>query len=1149
MQVSTTPAPVARAGVTVTYAVTVKNTGGAAVSDLVVTAVAANLHALTCTPTAQGGTLAAGGTTTCRGARTSTQEDLRTHGGAVSATAVGFAPDGRAVRTTANGTLAVATAPPKATDDVVAVPYGRSVVLPASTNDGPAVPGGPAIDPGRTVFKPLYSSTEPDQKTVGSPRGDWYVRADGSALFVPRGDVPRSGTDTVSYRVFDGAGQSSLGHLTVTTRPGPQTVADRVTVTQGRQVEVHPLTNDKPGQQADGTAGSLDQSSIRFPDVQPVGNAVTSSDRTELDIPFVGHLSAVVGEIFFRPEPSFTGPLSVAYSVTDSLGSTASSTVDLTVVPQVPTARSLSLASGYGDDPRATLFPWSSIDSFPDTGVHVGFAGFAGRDGTPLGQFVDTAQGEWFFRSIDDLPEFVGFDAAIGFRGTASIGYTVTDDNGTRASGKLSAVVGPIISTRPDVLVSRHGADATIDPSANDTPTPLEDGEHGSFNPRFAVFATAGQPTGSTVTDQGKTLTVPGRGRLWFSGGRITFRPQAGFVGDAGTVVYQVEDLASPPTRHGPSAVGRVHLVVTGDRPVATDDTAGTAYGLSVTLPGATDDDPGSVPGLTATFPALGQPDGSVVGPGGRSVRVPDEGEWTVLSSGAVTFAPVTGFVGSASPVIYRITRTDGVSDTGALQVTVAPGIRAPALSALRAQGSTLVVDPLVKASPGYGADGSLGGLDLGSVRFPTTGQPLGAIVSADGRSLSFGIDGPSKGFAFTVDISGLVHVSVPSGFRGLTPRVRFTVQGTAGDASGFSQRQEAASSLVLTVTGRDPVAVDDAVTVTAPVVTVITLPAALNDIPASNGLPLDVDDASLPLDQLPALPQGSRIDYIVSFNSAQWTADVPGEGYWQIDPFSGKAYFDPVATFVGTTTPLRYRVQDAAGNSVDGTLTVTVRPAPVLQHATATGATPQGVAVTVDVARGTSGPAGDGAAFGGDQPTGSTVPDGSDYRTLVVPGEGTYTIGYGATKVSFRPVQGFRGTTRPVQVVAGLPQTGLTQTSLTVRVEDVDPAAQDDSATTSRGVPVRVRLLDNDAPGSPTRVLVTSSVRLTAQGLPVGATLSADGQTLSVPGRGVFAAAGDGTVTFYPRAGVVGTVPTVGYVVADVNGTKASAGVTVRVG
>ena len=59
--------------------------------------------------------------------------------------------------------------------------------------------------------------------------------------------------------------------------------------------------------------------------------------------------------------------------------------------------------------------------------------------------------------------------------------------------------------------------------------------------------------------------------------------------------------------------------------------------------------------------------------------------------------------------------------------------------------------------------------------------------------------------------------------------------------------------------------------------------------------------------------------------------------------------------------------------------------------------------------------------------------------------------------------------------------------------------------------------------------------------------TTTADGQIAVLPGRGLYAVAGDGNVTFYPLAGVTGLAFT-SYTVLDANGTKEYAGLSVRV-
>ncbi|HEY0216163.1 MAG TPA: hypothetical protein VGC57_07220, partial [Cellulomonas sp.] len=77
VQVAATPATIARAGQTLTYTVTVKNTGNGALRAMAVSAVAPGLETLTCAPVAQGATLYTATSTTCTASRASTGQDLR----------------------------------------------------------------------------------------------------------------------------------------------------------------------------------------------------------------------------------------------------------------------------------------------------------------------------------------------------------------------------------------------------------------------------------------------------------------------------------------------------------------------------------------------------------------------------------------------------------------------------------------------------------------------------------------------------------------------------------------------------------------------------------------------------------------------------------------------------------------------------------------------------------------------------------------------------------------------------------------------------------------------------------------------------------------------------------------------------------------
>jgi CshA-type fibril repeat protein len=107
---------------------------------------------------------------------------------------------------------------------------------------------------------------------------------------------------------------------------------------------------------------------------------------------------------------------------------------------------------------------------------------------------------------------------------------------------------------------------------------------------------------------------------------------------------------------------------------------------------------------------------------------------------------------------------------------------------------------------------------------------------------------------------------------------------------------------------------------------------------------------------------------------------------------------------------------------------------------------------------------------------------------------------------------------------------------TITVTVVPVRPVTVDDSAETAFGTAVVVDVLGNDQAGDPSAPLVRASVVLRdpADGK--------DKKSVTVPDEGGFVAAADGTITFTPAKGFIGTTRTVAYRVTDKNGTSNSA-------
>lgn len=153
-------------------------------------------------------------------------------------------------------------------------------------------------------------------------------------------------------------------------------------------------------------------------------------------------------------------------------------------------------------------------------------------------------------------------------------------------------------------------------------------------------------------------------------------------------------------------------------------------------------------------------------------------------------------------------------------------------------------------------------------------------------------------------------------------------------------------------------------------------------------------------------------------------TAEVPGEGVWELDLDTKQVTFTATDDFVGTTTPVRLQGEGLfAAQEVEAELEATVSPVVPTARDNEVSTGPQ-QAITVDVLA-------NDTAGSGSQPldTGTVrlrslaatnlqdLDDGVG-RRLVIPEQGTYTVGQ-AGAITFVPAEGFTGTTDPVDYLA----------------------------------------------------------------------------------------------------------------------------------
>ncbi len=1040
-------------------------------------------------------------------------------------------------------TVEVVQVDPIATDDQASTTFQAPVTLLAGTNDTPGVDR--PIDQTLTVFTSPDATN--DGKTLVTDQGTWTVQADGTVLFEPA-DGFSGLTDFVEYQITDSNGQTDTGTLRVNVRPGPVAVADRGTTLQNVDVTISPLDDDTAGQRPDGTAGQLDAASVVFTEAdQPVGAEISADGKT-LTVPGEG-VYTVDGEgvVTFDPEPGFRGEATpITYAVTDQGDNVATATITITVTGIDPVANNDATKT-----PNNTPAEFNVVtndrpgdDSAQLDGSSVVFS----IDGLPEGTTVSgdgkrlTVPGEGEYLVDDE--GLVTFTPEAGFSGrTTSATYTISDDNGTTDSAQLFVVVGVAPLARPDALSTVQNTPITdVDILGNDLagdqgtpctePGVPADCDTGTLDAGSVVFPADGQPDGAVVSADGKTLTVDGEGTYSLdSEGRLTFTPEATFSGSASPVTYTVTDS------YGQVATGTIQVEVSAVTPVATSDSASTAFNTPIVLPGATNDTagdagdgtPAPLVAASTVFPADGQPEGAVVSADGKTLTVDGEGVYVIAANGSVEFTPEGDFVGPTTPVTYQVEDANGTTATAQLAVTVQPGPSATDATDTTLQGQPVSTDVLAGDIAGINPDGSDGTIEPDTLIFPEADQPDGATVTDGGKTLTV----PGEGVYTVVD--GEVLFTPELDFSGPASPITYSVEDNNGNP--------ATATLTIDVTAVTPTADDDDATTAFD--TPVTFSFIDGDEAGDDAVPLVADSATFEA-------AGNDEDgWTVSDDGK--TLTIEGEGAFELND-DGTVTFTPEPGFDGGTSAPTYTVRDANGTTATATIQVTVRPGPQATPNTAT--TPQNVDVTVDVlTNDTPGVQADGepSTFVLDtvrfpaegQPADVVIDNGG--KRLVVPGEGTYTVGTDG-RITFDPEAGFADEASPITYAVD-DELGNTATStLTVTVTPIDPVANADQASTTPGVAVTLPAVLDDVAGADSAPLVPGATVFPSDGQPEGAVVADDGKTLTVDGEGVWTVGDDGSVTFTPDDDFEGEASQVVYQIEDTNGTTATATLDVTV-
>jgi hypothetical protein len=243
----------------------------------------------------------------------------------------------------------------------------------------------------------------------------------------------------------------------------------------------------------------------------------------------------------------------------------------------------------------------------------------------------------------DPTDDTIVYGADVGYIGTDSFTYTITDNAGAQATATVTVTV--VSNNHPPVANADQatgitGTAISVAVLTNDTDT-----DHDAL-----TLASVGVPAhGSAVINRHGTPNDP-------SDDTITYTPTAGYVG-VDSFVYTISDVV------GATATATVSVTVkpTNRAPVAVNDAAAVVAGSSVSVAVLANDT--DLDNDVLTIATVGQPAHGIA-------QIDQHGTPGNPADDTIAYAPSSGYIGTDS-FAYTITDTLGATATATVIITV----------------------------------------------------------------------------------------------------------------------------------------------------------------------------------------------------------------------------------------------------------------------------------------------------------------------------------------------------------------------------------------------------------------------------------------------------------------------------------------------
>lgn len=1047
-------------------------------------------------------TVAGEGTYTVNANGTVTFDPLPTFKGTATPVAYQAADTlGQYVSATITPTVVAPTAP-VATADTESVLRGGTATFTTITGTSGLATGTSLQTSGANatcLYVPSTTTCDSDNVISISGVGVYTLNpATGVVTFVADSNAVAGAQTTVTYRVTDITGQTATSTLTPVVPPAPDADADTSTGNYDTDQTLNILSDDTPGD----ASAPLVPSTVKL---CGSGQTPNNCNVTTLVVANQGTYTVNAdGSVTFDPLSTFTGTATpITYQVADSLGQVASATITVTV--RTPPDAKNDLSSGNYDTNQVINPLTNDVDGSGTINPATVKLCSSGQSAPNCTATTLTVAGEGTY-TVVPVTGVVTFDPLPTFTGTATpITYQVSDSFGQTDSATITPTVGapPLPIAVNDTSTGNWDTNQTITPTSNDTP--------GSSSFPFVATSVKLCATGqSAPTCSATTLTVANEGTYTVNAnGTVTFDPLPAFSGTATPITYQATDT-----------LGRI------------DDATITPTVTPPPAPVATPETKAVIPGGTATFTTITGTSGLATGtqlqtsgakatclitPSSSPATCDADNVVTIAGEGTFTLNPTTGVV----TFVAATSATAGTKTALTYRVTDVTG-----------QTATSTLTPVIPQPPVANPDTNTGDWDTNQTISPLTNDTAGDVtaplvastvklcgvdpVQNPNNCTQTSLTIANQG-TYTVNANGTVTFDPLPTFNGTATAVKYQVADTLG--------QVANSTITPTVRApRAPTPTPD--TNTGSWDTNQTISPLTNDTPGETTAPLDATTVKL---------CGVAPNAQTPNNCTQTSLTIANQGTYTVNA-NGTVTFDPLPSFTGTATAVKYQVTDVIGQTVNTTITPTVLapPAPVASPGTVSliaGGTEE-----FDPIFGTGALA--AKATGGPDLTNSTVcivdpatPTVCGTTSVTIAGEGTFTLDTATGIVTYTALSTATSGTKTAISYKITDALNVTVTSTLTPSIIPKPTARPD---TSIGVMEKMQTLSpvgNDSPGATAYSLKATTVLL------CGATETAPActkTTVTVAGEGTYVVKANGTVQFTPESSYSGTATPMPYSVRD---------------